>query len=925
MNRKRPADPRSRGNSPPDKRVRPPERSYSAQDRFANSSEAADRRMSNSLSRTREDLSSRRPSAGHSPLYTMSPGSVGSGGSTPVHAAAPLMPSMLPQAVSTGTAPEAAVRNQGAPMTLATLEKLRTRKLALAKDAAPVSYSKMASLVEAQQAEISQLKKDRKDLSERLKALESLPDHLKERTARLDQIVNEAKNPSILSRLAELEKLMSLPARVAELETAAKARSAEPDAFKAEVEEKLRAHILETIAAKFSEGTRTSQSEIKAVEAKFDKRIKEQQDSLQTLSSSLKSVEEFRLKDRQEISSLDRKVKDLTQDERDNYDDIKSIKSRLQLHFGESKHDKTGQGLLTRVDKLGTQCGQVRALHSEQSKLSNGYKGLTDRQDDISKDTKALAARVDKLEQTSSGPGAGFVKVGTPVAQPLSNDAIKRLDQINKDMNEFRPSTEKFKLLDSKIASIDDRISHVAICLQLVQTTNDHNKKALEGVEDRLSSVNQVVHNLETRFKDVDETFPSFDAGLSAVERTLHDHSTTIEFIQQGFPALFTVNFDPFKLKTEQRLEHINKDLDSLKQRVQNQPPPTPGVDVADTTNSLRQEFQSWLTNERAQRDHAFHEIRTELRQKADLASTDQQMDTFRLSFRSLQDQYNNITTDELHGRMVHWFLQSFPNSTADLFQQYSVVQQDVKRLQVLSNQVIWIQNHAQDLAIVLDNAPQLQALVQSAGELTRLQQTCARIDDVCYNADNAVAKATAVEITMIERGEQLDAVQGAVRSLQQSLYKAQAIHDIERGLTELKAHVEERLKEERDARIGAANELRSAVGNEHDRRVKELQSFEQTLESYKQTAEELNSRVGALEATSRNLRTDVDDINDNYITPNRDFFGLFGSVLIAIAELQKVIEDLNQNLPKGPLNIRWNSMFPDESGASNDKQRKES
>ncbi|KAH7089732.1 hypothetical protein FB567DRAFT_521410 [Paraphoma chrysanthemicola] len=947
MNRKRPADPRSRGNSPPDKRVRPPERSYSAQDRFANSSEAADRRIPNNLSRTREDLSSRRPSAGHSPLQMMSPGSAGSGGSTPVHGAAPLVPSMLPRAVSSGTAPEAAVQTQGGPMTLATLQKLKTKKLALTKSAAPPSHSKLASLVEAQQAEISQLKKDREDLFEKLKAVESLPDRFKEHTERLDQIVTEAKDASILSRLDELEKLMSLPARIIELETAAKEPSAKPDAFKAELEKKLRAYVLETIAANFSEGTRTSQSEVKAVEARLDQHIKEQQDSLRTLSSRLQSVEELQVKDEERFTSIDRDLKKLTRHDGDNYDDIKSIKSRLLLHFGESKQEKPGHGLLTRVEKLATQCGQVRTFHN-----------------DVSKDTKALVARVDKLEQKSKGPGAGFVEVGTPVAQPLSEDTIKRLDQIDKDIEEIRPSIESVKSLDSKMDNMGDRINHVTASVQLVQTETAHNKEALEGVKNSLSSVSEAVHkleatqnqgtadiDLETRLTSLEARIPStpiqapveatssdmdvkieylykavgnLDDGLTAAEKTLHEHTHTIEFTQKEFPTLFKTNFDPFKLKAEQRLKQIDQELDSLKRQVQTQPPPTPGVDVADTANSLRQEFQSWLTNERGQRDHAIHEIRTELRQKADSASTDQQMDTFRLSFRSLQDQYNNITTDELHGRMVHWFLQNFPNSTADLFQQYSVVQHDVKRLQALSNQVLWIQNHAQDLALVLQNAPQLQALVHPAGELARLQQTCARIEDVCFNADSALAKATEIGITLMERGQQLDAVQAAVHILQQLPHKSQAIHDIERGFSELKANVEARLEAERDARIGAANELRSAASNEHDRRVEEVQSLKQALDSYKLTFEDLNSRVRGLDSTTRNLRADVDHINDNYITPNVDFFGLFGSVLIAIAELQKVAEDLNQNLPKGPLNITWNSVIPDGSGASNDKQRKD-
>lgn len=141
--------------------------------RSANSSDAVERRMPNGVTRAREGLPSRSPSAGHSPLHRMSPGSTGSGGSTPVHGAAPLAPSMLPKAASASTGPETAVQSQqqdqiskaGMPMTLDTVQKLRLRKLAIANEAkgkgeypAPASSSTMSTQLEAQQLEIAQLK-----------------------------------------------------------------------------------------------------------------------------------------------------------------------------------------------------------------------------------------------------------------------------------------------------------------------------------------------------------------------------------------------------------------------------------------------------------------------------------------------------------------------------------------------------------------------------------------------------------------------------------------------------------------------------------------------------------------------------------------------------------------------------------------------
>ncbi|KAF2033546.1 hypothetical protein EK21DRAFT_58564, partial [Setomelanomma holmii] len=233
MNRKRPAEPGSRGNSPPDKRIRPPQRSYSMQDRYANAerqslaspppsrkgsgaalpdnvptgprqpnraqkpnphrsgtnSDAAERSMPNGVARARDDQLARRPSAGHSPLHIMSPGgSVGSGGSTPVHGAPPA-PSMLPRAApstadQTMTAQQQ-IQSSDLPMTMAALRNLQLRKLAIANEAKsnapaalPTDSSLLSAQIKAQQIEITQLKREREDLSTRLKALESLPDQL---------------------------------------------------------------------------------------------------------------------------------------------------------------------------------------------------------------------------------------------------------------------------------------------------------------------------------------------------------------------------------------------------------------------------------------------------------------------------------------------------------------------------------------------------------------------------------------------------------------------------------------------------------------------------------------------------------------------------------------------------------------------------
>ena len=824
-------------------------------------------------------------------------------------------------------------------MTLDTVQKLRLRKLAIANEAkgkgeypAPASSSTMSTQLEAQQLEIAQLKQEREQLSNKVKALESLPGQLEELTKRLNKTTEDSKKDStILGRLAELEKLMFVPDKIKELEATTIKISADTkhitdlkrdindlnvwkeaqSTSEARVEEKLKASILDVIASKLSDGADAAQKGIEATETRLTRRIDKQDKSL----DSLEALRNIVNKDLPKVLALERKVRELEGDEQNTYDKTTKIQSWLDLYVGSDKEfDKHDQSLVVRVDKLATQCGQVQTIQSEQSKLSNELTRLIAGQDETSKEAKALAARVEKLEKKANAPGPGFIKVGNTVANSPNNatsglpDALKQFGQLNKDVKELRQSLEGVQSSGTNMVEINQRFELVSQSSQKNGAATEQNTKAVEDLQKHLDQVATDVKQVQGEMEKMSGVLEDLDKGLTANEKMVHDHDARIKVVHEEVPALFRTYFDPFKQKIEQQLEqlgqavndsvqqaedlkHLRQEVDQVQSMLKNEQAVNDSVQQAEDLKHLRQEVdqvQSTLKNEQAVRDQAIRLVKHEITQKAELATTNEQMERFSLAFRNLQEQYNNITTDDLHGRMVQWFLQNYPNSTANSLQQLSLLQQDVQRLQALSAQVSWIQTQSQNLADLLTNAPKL--------------------DEACKGASDAIAKAGVIETKVQEQRKLLESVQGAVDGLQQSFHnlnsatspfvKVQAILDIERRFEALKAHVEGRLAGERQACVDLANELRST--------------------SSQMTAgiEDIAKASSAL----RNLRNDVDTLNNDYIKPNRDFFGLFGNMVIAIGQLQSVVENLNQNLPKGPLAIEWNQAFEIYSGASNDQ-----
>jgi len=736
-----------------------------------------------------------------------------------------------------------------------------------------------------------------------------------------------------------------------------------------------------------------AQSEMKAVEDRFNKRIDEEHKTLATLSAGFRVLDDSNKDlDRKidvQLQKLAGRIAEVDRNEGETHKLVKGLRNDLGTYIGpiqrEFEHDKGT--LVERLNKLGLVVGQVKNFQSEQSKLSNEQRKLTLDQGGLSGEQKKLESRVDALEKKANLPGPGFKKVGTTVAGPSANSnsvsgdlPVQRLNRIDKDIEQLQQSCAGVEALSSQVARLGERAETTKEQIETLNVVKaqydqlsdrmstvegqssgladlENLRGSLAELQSRLSDLetrnsgaplqtsdaSDEVARLSTEVSRLDKEMDGLFDRLGEAEVTYHNHRPRLDVLETAVPALFRENFDPFKKDMEKGLERIDQSVDALDGRVGRleqpplqtppQPPSPPDSTVPDTKVLKVEltELQTTVADESSARQQAIHEMQQIIAFKADKAIMEQQMDRFALSFRNLQDQYNNITTDDLHARMVHWFLQNYPSNAANMVQQFASLQQEVKTLQDQ------LQSRLQDLTTPLAAAPNPPGSAKPDSEVI-LPQTLARIDEACNSAKEAIKIAEEAKTKADEAAEPIGGIQRTLHNLNMPtapFARTIVTQALEKSIRDLQKEVEAGLADARDARvsaisderaerINATNELRSAAGNNHDLRVKEMKELKASVASCTTTQEELSTRLTSLEETSQALRHDVDTINNDFIAPNQELFGYWPSVLIVVCQLQSLLESINQNLPKAPIAIEWhvdlNELGVGDVGSSRDK-----
>jgi chromosome segregation ATPase len=143
---------------------------------------------------------------------------------------------------------------------------------------------------------------------------------------------------------------------------------------------------------------------------------------------------------------------------------------------------------------------------------------------------------------------------------------------------------------------------------------------------------------------------------------------------------------------------------------------------------------------------------------------------------------------------------------------------------------------------------------------------------------------------------------------------KAEALNALIRTVEALRSG----LNREQNERSDSDKRLRTAITTDAGKILtlqKDTREFRNELEQIKSTVETTMPKIweqfSEVNRAAAELRRAFDTTVSTYIEPNRDFFGLMGTALVVISQLQQVVESLNQNLPVGPLKLEWNYYLP--------------
>lgn len=865
---------------------------------------------------------------------------------------------MLPRVGSTSISTDT-VLPEGEPMSFASLRKLQLRKKAVAvemksKGGEITSGALLTAQLKAQQIEIRFLKKERESMSKQLQCFKSLPTQIEEFTTK--GLSSDAASRETVEKLEQgFQELMAWKSQ---------------QWSNAQIEEKIEQAIAKhNIDAKLAKQLNDTRVERQRTEKRVTDRLN---DELEKLTNR---VDE----EHKTIASLS-----------SGFHALDKFKEEIITYIGPARQAfelSNNTSLVERMSKQGIVIGQVKKFQSDLGRLFNDTKKLTTDQDILFDEREKLASRVAVLEESSKNSGVleksslnnlgpGFKKAGTPVSDVSAQAALQRLDQVDKDIKALKQFSSKIGEFSSQIARVDSQAKTLNEQAEKLKTIETHSAQlsnrvtTTEGQMSSLGSIEEICNlptsftQLQARLADVEarsdgtpvqannsnadvaklssqiqgleESLTAVDSALGEAEKAIHDHDSRLEIVEKAVPELFKENFDPFKKFTTDKLLAVEQSVARLDDAVANskqQPQRTQSPAERNTVTldpKLRQEVTLLQTTMLSAKQHIAR-LQQELPHKADKIVTDQRMDQFTQIFKILQDQYNNITTDELHSRMVQWFLQNYPSNAATMLQRYGSLQEEVNALKDLSASVGWVQSRSEDIASLLTSAPQLQELLNSATEL-RLPQLMAKINEAYNESKQALTVAKGAQ-------SKAESHTNLITSLQQSLHNlnavpsssTQATQTLDRQLRELRKDLETGLSTARDDRVAAINkvtserkdainEVRNSAGNDHELRVKEMKTLKASLTSCNTAFEGLSTQVTSLQETSEILRTDVNTINNDYIVPNRNMFGLFSHVLIVVCQLQTLLESVNMNLPKGPIEFEWhmnlNDVGPD--GISN-------
>lgn len=629
---------------------------------------------------------------------------------------------------------------------------------------------------------------------------------------------------------------------------------------------------------------------------------------------------------------------------------------------------------------------EVNKYHDEQVSLSRRLRTFQTHKDSLSEEQTKLKQTSESLESRATALDKtvdGFYETQKEVEKlnATSQGLVNRVESIGKAIDNLKAS------LASRITALQTARSPAA---DLVQSGGEDradtvtSSSKIDDLETRLCSVENVVggtDGLSTRFDqletDMDEDIKNLKRGfISIFETTFDPFKESVENIFQGYDLSLS--------KVNTTLAFLEGKVEASKEECPAATFSAPQLhliqNVIQGTTEVKQDLsrlQELVRSESDQRIAAVEHLQQQVAIKQDAAAANKLIDSVKHTIRALTGQYENIVSDDLHQRMAHWFTQNYGHANSNMFSHIPEIQRDINSLRNFLNVFTRIPNSAQTLSTLAQLEPEMTSLAQIGPQLNSLAAIVPQLTALAQSpptpgGSNGDLAKTAGSLKKLEGqvakavqqhsslAQVVQGLQGSWHSLNKTPFaKADSLSALEKSIETLRFE----LKASTSEGVQARKEFGTKTGKEHDQRLKAEESIKTSIKSVETLVRDLNKRMDGqikeretaereLLSTSNErlqelenaqktasdqfemaqkaidqLRSDLNKalraVDDS---ENKELLGWLPLLFLHIGQLQWVLEDLNQNLPKGGLKIGWHkdwkeefnppSPFPDAGGA---------
>jgi chromosome segregation ATPase len=428
----------------------------------------------------------------------------------------------------------------------------------------------------------------------------------------------------------------------------------------------------------------------------------------QTLHTRIKETEKSCTETKSKVTSLDEGIKDINQDLRGLRETHETLCKDVADYIGPVREAFVAADKLTVLQRVAKLEVNSTSMSKEQGYLSS------------------------QMESLSSGP---FVK--QEEFQALKS-AVGSLEEDNETLSQD---------INTKITHLSNAHDHLSTCVK-------------ELTEDKTASTKDSDNNAD--LSPSKERLLALEKSTTDLSEGLNELRTKVEVNETGFFEIFGDHFDPLKASFEEHKTATEKELQSVKERLQLTEEYKTAIDeklqscdrtLTELSESMAKQPQGSerellqqmgevkeglarlqddlknVTTDTAQLKAATGNLEQALALKQDTAQTTALISKVTFALENLRDRYDNIYTDDLFSKMSHWVLQQYPNSTAGMLQQLEGFRYDLDQLRAFTDVFSQMPDSAQALVALAKLRPQIVALVEAPPGSMQSQEATARYE----------------------------------------------------------------------------------------------------------------------------------------------------------------------------------------------------